>query len=320
MSLGTGYFDQMYAAADDPWGLATRWYETRKYALTMALLPDPHYQDAFEPGCSVGVLTGMLASRCGQLLAWDASHAAVRAAAARTAGLPNVCVRRGAIPGDWPAGQFDLIVFSEVLYYFSGRELDRVLDRGITSLRPGGSLLAVHWRHPVADYPRSGDDVHQVLAARRDPWPHAGSRHTETDFTARRCTSRAPTASCSRWPCRPRAWRMTGGGMTGRGEDRGAEDHGGGSSVIAAVGVVIPACDDEEDLLPFLAWPPGCGAGRGTAARPPGPRGRGGRRLLRPDRGGGPGRGSCGAGHRGAERGRRPCRRGGGGAPPDRAA
>jgi SAM-dependent methyltransferase len=100
MSLGTGYFDQMYAAADDPWGLATRWYETRKYALTMALLPDRHYQDAFEPGCSVGVLTGMLASRCGQVLAWDASRAAVRAAAARTAGLPNVCVRRGAIPGD----------------------------------------------------------------------------------------------------------------------------------------------------------------------------------------------------------------------------
>jgi trans-aconitate methyltransferase len=182
MSLGTGYFDQMYAAADDPWGLATRWYETRKYALTMALLPDPHYQDAFEPGCSVGVLTGMLAARCGQVLAWDAADAAVRAAAARTAGLPNVCVRRGAIPGDWPAGQFGLIVFSEVLYYFAGRELDRVLDRGIASLRPGGSLLAVHWRHPVADYPRSGDDVHQVLAARRDLARRAG--HTETDFTA----------------------------------------------------------------------------------------------------------------------------------------
>jgi hypothetical protein len=23
-----------------------------------------------------------------------------------------------------------------------------------------GPVLAVHWRHPVADYPRSGDDVH----------------------------------------------------------------------------------------------------------------------------------------------------------------
>jgi SAM-dependent methyltransferase len=182
MSLDVGYFDHMYAVAPDPWGLATRWYEARKYAITLALLPEPHYGEAFEPGCSVGVLTGMLAARCGQVRAWDASTAAVRTAAARTAHLPNVRVDRGAIPGDWPPGQFDLIVFSEVLYYFAGAELDRILDRAVASLRPGGSLLAVHWRHPVADYPRRGDDVHRVLAARRDLDLRVG--HTETDFTA----------------------------------------------------------------------------------------------------------------------------------------
>ncbi len=182
MSLDPGYFDQMYAAAGDPWGLATRWYEARKYALSLALLPDERYGEAFEPGCSVGVLTALLAARCGHMLAWDASAAAVRAAAARTADRPNVQVGRGAIPGDWPPGQFDLIVFSEVLYYFAGDRLDQVLDRGVASLRPGGTILAVHWRHPVADYPRSGDDVHQVLAARRDLALRVG--HTETDFIA----------------------------------------------------------------------------------------------------------------------------------------
>jgi len=182
MSLDAGYFDQMYAATEDPWGLATRWYEARKYALSLALLPQRHYREAFEPGCSVGVLTTMLAERCGQVLAWDASASAARSAASRTAGLPNVCVRHAAIPGDWPPGQFDLIVFSEVLYYFAGRALGEVLDAGVASLRPGGTLLAVHWRHPVADYPRSGDDVHRVLAARRDLVLRAG--HTEADFHA----------------------------------------------------------------------------------------------------------------------------------------
>ena len=182
MSLDQGYFDQMYAAAPDPWSLASRWYEARKYAISLALLPEPRYGDAFEPGCSVGVLTGMLAGRCGQVTAWDAAGAAVRAAAARNAALPNVRVRRGAIPGDWPPGHFDLIVFSEVLYYFAGDELPQVLDRGVASLRPGGTLLAVHWRHPVADYPRGGDDVHEVLAARADLARRVG--HTETDFTA----------------------------------------------------------------------------------------------------------------------------------------
>ena len=33
------YFDDMYAAAADPWQLADRWYEQRKYAMTMAMLP-----------------------------------------------------------------------------------------------------------------------------------------------------------------------------------------------------------------------------------------------------------------------------------------
>jgi hypothetical protein len=126
------------------------------------------------------VLTAMLATRCGRVLAWDASADAVRSAADRTAALPNVSVRRGAIPGDWPPGQFDLIVFSEVLYYFAGGELDEVLDAGVASLSPGGTLVAVHWRHPVAEYPRSGDDVHRVLAARPDLALRVG--HTEADF------------------------------------------------------------------------------------------------------------------------------------------
>ena len=51
MTLGAEYFRGCYAAAADPWGLATRWYEARKYALTLALLPRERYAAAFEPGC-----------------------------------------------------------------------------------------------------------------------------------------------------------------------------------------------------------------------------------------------------------------------------
>ena len=181
-TLGPGYFDRMYAAAADPWGLATRWYEARKYALTQALLPDRGYQAAFEPGCSVGVFTRMLAARCGRVLAWDGSAEAVRSARKETAGLANVQVECRVIPADWPAGQFDLIVFSEVLYYFGGADLDRVLDRAEAALRPGGRLLAVHWRHPVPEYPRDGDDVHRVLACR---WGLSRLvAHYEPDFSA----------------------------------------------------------------------------------------------------------------------------------------
>jgi hypothetical protein len=56
MTLDPGYFRARYAASPDPYGLAERWYEARKYALTVALLPREHYGTAFEPGCSIGVL------------------------------------------------------------------------------------------------------------------------------------------------------------------------------------------------------------------------------------------------------------------------
>ncbi|KPC81578.1 SAM-dependent methyltransferase, partial [Streptomyces sp. NRRL F-6602] len=61
----------MYADAPDPWRLADRWYEHRKYTLTLASLPRRRYRRAFEPGCSVGVLTRMLAGRCEEVVAAD---------------------------------------------------------------------------------------------------------------------------------------------------------------------------------------------------------------------------------------------------------
>jgi SAM-dependent methyltransferase len=181
-TLETGYFDEMYAASADPWGFTTRWYETRKYAISLAMLPAERYRDAFEPGCSIGVLTARLAARCDQVLACDGSAAAVRSAADRTAALRNVRVQHRVIPHDWPPGDFDLIVLSELLYYFAGQDLGQVLGRAVAALRPGGTLLAVHWRHPVADYPRRGDEVHQALAVQPGLARLAG--HHEPDFLA----------------------------------------------------------------------------------------------------------------------------------------
>jgi SAM-dependent methyltransferase len=182
MTVGADYFDQMYATSPDPWGFTSRWYERRKYAITLAMLPRERYADAFEPGCSIGVLTRQLAGRCDRLLSCDGAAAAVAAAAERTADCANVTVEQRTFPGGWPAGDFDLIVLSEVLYYFGGGDLSRVLDLAVGALRPGGTLIAVHWRHPVPEYPRSGDEVHAALAAR--PGLARLAEHREPDFLA----------------------------------------------------------------------------------------------------------------------------------------
>jgi SAM-dependent methyltransferase len=182
VTLGPDYFTERYAASADPWGLAGRWYEARKYAVSLALLPREHYETAFEPGCSIGVLTAQLALRCDRLLACDAIPDAVAAARKRIPGLSGVRVEQRVIPAEWPSGSFDLIVFSELLYYFDDADLGQVLGLGAGSLRPGGQLLAVHWRHPAPDHPRTGDEVHEDLAA------YSGlarlARYRDADFTA----------------------------------------------------------------------------------------------------------------------------------------
>jgi SAM-dependent methyltransferase len=196
MTTPINYFEQMYAGNPDPWSFETRWYDARKHALTAAALPRRRYRSGFEPGCSTGMLTSRLAARCDRLLAVDAVEAAVRTAAERVAELPQVTVRAGRMPQDWPDETFDLIVLSELGYYFDDTDLASLLARAATSLEPGGDLVAVHWRWPVAEHARTGDDVHAELGAVRGLSRLA--RHEEADFLLEVFTRESGPASVAR--------------------------------------------------------------------------------------------------------------------------
>lgn len=175
-----GYFEAMYERADDPWHLAERWYEERKYDLTLAALPLRRYRRAFEPGCSVGELTRRLAARCDELLACDRVASAVATARERTSGLGRVTVRRLTLPEQWPDGSFDLIVLSELLYYLDPAAVDLVLTRALGSLEPGGTLVTAHWDHPVAEHLTTGARIADRLAAL--PGLRLLADHREPDF------------------------------------------------------------------------------------------------------------------------------------------
>jgi 2-polyprenyl-3-methyl-5-hydroxy-6-metoxy-1,4-benzoquinol methylase len=180
--LPDDYFTAMYAAAEDPWRLAERWYERRKYAITVAMLPQPGYRHAFEPGCSIGVLTELLAERCDHVTATDVAQQALDVAAVRLgrAGLRDrVTLRRMSIDSEWPAEGFDLVVLSEVAYYLGAPTLRAVLDRECARLAPGTTVVASHWRHRVADYPLTGDEANAVIAETDDL--HQTARYSDDD-------------------------------------------------------------------------------------------------------------------------------------------
>ncbi|HET6484039.1 MAG TPA: class I SAM-dependent methyltransferase [Actinoplanes sp.] len=192
MTTSPIYFERMYAGSSDPWNFATRWYDARKHALTADALPRRRYRSAFEPGCSTGRLSARLAERCDHLLAVDAVPAAVETAAEHLAGFPNVTLRPAWMPADWPDETFDLIVLSELGYYFEDHDLAVLIDRATASLEPGGDLVAAHWRRPVDEHARSGDDVHARIAAA----PGLGRlvRHEEDDFLLEVYTRTPPEA------------------------------------------------------------------------------------------------------------------------------
>lgn len=165
--LPDAYFDRMYVGTDDPWRLSRRWYEQRKYAITLAMLPARRYRHAFEPGCSIGTLTAELARRCDRVTAVDVADAAVRGADARlreSGCRDRVTLTRSSLDEPWPAGPFDLLVLSEVAYYLAGETLAAVLRRECPRLAPGATIVAAHWRHDVADYPLTGDAAHDIIA------------------------------------------------------------------------------------------------------------------------------------------------------------
>ncbi len=173
------HFERLARESDDPWDYATSDYEQAKYRRTLAYLPAETGR-TLELGCSVGVFTAMLAPRASHLVAVDFSPTALARARERIedAGETNVELLERRLPEGMPDGPFDTIVCAEVLYYWSAEVVVEGIRRIEAVLAPGGTLLAVHWRHPDPRRELDGDDVHAILdehtalvldASRTDP-------------------------------------------------------------------------------------------------------------------------------------------------------
>jgi SAM-dependent methyltransferase len=164
-SIDPDWFEQLYAEQGDPWDFESSPYERAKYDHTLAALPSRHFDRALEVGCANGVLTERLAPRCDRLIAVDVSDTALAAARARLAGRNNVELARMRLPAEVPGGSFDLVLLSEVAYYWDGGDLARAGRWLARAVRANGHLMLVHWTGET-DYPRTGDEaVAELLAA-----------------------------------------------------------------------------------------------------------------------------------------------------------
>ncbi|OYV33758.1 MAG: hypothetical protein B7Z80_23140 [Rhodospirillales bacterium 20-64-7] len=182
-SRGAEYFAALYAANPDPWDFAGSAYEHAKYRASLAALGDRKFAAGLEVGCSIGVLTASLAERCAALLAVDIVASALAAARTRCAGQTQVTFENRRIPEAWPAGKFDLMVFSEMLYFLTPADIRRTAGLACKALQPGGRILLVNYTAPIEE-PCSGDEAAEIFitAAGLPVCRHAAEEKFRIDF------------------------------------------------------------------------------------------------------------------------------------------
>lgn len=176
--MAAEHFERLYSTNPDPWGYCSSDYEREKYADTLASLPTGRsLEEVLEVGCSIGVFTSQLATRCGRVLGLDFSPTALALARERTNDLANVQLREARFPEQAPEGPWDLVVCSEVLYYLDHAGLRHSIRWLSRQLEDGACLVAVSWRGHGKDEPLRGDDVHDLLAHELSRWhTHDGRR------------------------------------------------------------------------------------------------------------------------------------------------
>lgn len=163
-TLDSDYFKKVYDAREDPWDFETSEYEAEKYKATLKAIPKHKYENALEIGCSIGVLTKLLAERCKKLTATDVSQKALNQAIERCRELNNISFGKLSFPKEIPDDQYDLIIISEVAYYLSPADWNFAMEQLYARMEDQAHLVLVHWLPEVHDYPQTGDEVHDSFA------------------------------------------------------------------------------------------------------------------------------------------------------------
>ncbi len=138
------HLQRIYAAGDDPWAFRTSAYEQRKFRATRDALPRARYGAALEVGCGNGELARWIAPRCGAYTGVDAVPKALEAA--RRA-VPSGRFHQLFLPAELPAGPYDLLLLSEVLYFLDPSGLSALAGQ-LDRRWPAADVLCVTWRGP----------------------------------------------------------------------------------------------------------------------------------------------------------------------------
>ncbi|OAG75328.1 methyltransferase type 12 [Acetobacter malorum] len=167
-------FETLFQKSHDPWDFENSLYEQKKLARILECLPACPVSFALELGCAIGVSTLALAQYCKRVVSVDASETALHTARKRCEGLGHVTFIKAFLPEDYPvlaASGCDLVLISEILYFLSASDIQRLAVRVTQSLTEAGCILIVNWTGPT-DTPCTGDEASEcfIQACRDLQW------------------------------------------------------------------------------------------------------------------------------------------------------
>lgn len=175
MSAVLSRLERLYANTDDPWNFDGSAYEQEKFRQTAAALSRSAYTTALELGCGNGALAAHLSPRCRCYVGLDAVERPLKAARAR---LPDATFVKGIYPCPLPAGDFDLIVLSEFLYFLTAAEIEK-LALDIASGPSRAELIIVSYLGDTAQDLQGLRSLRIFQAAMRDGYCFTEIRETE---------------------------------------------------------------------------------------------------------------------------------------------
>ena len=153
MGVGLKHLHGLYAGGDDPWAFKTSEYEQEKFAQTRNALSRPQYRSAFELGCGNGQLAHYLADLCARYTGMDAVETALEAA--RRA-VPAATFTQGYYPCPLPDDNFDLLIFSEILYFLDDGSINE-LAITVANKWPDAELICVSYLGPSGNELQGGE-------------------------------------------------------------------------------------------------------------------------------------------------------------------
>lgn len=139
------YFELKYIR-NNPYRVNGSFYDIEQCNRAVEIIKGRRYSSILEIGCGNGYLLERYSSLSDRVIVTDISRLALKRAKERLKGKKHIEFRQSDLLKEDINEKFDLVICSEVLYYFTLDQLKGVVPKILNYIKKDGNLLSIHIR------------------------------------------------------------------------------------------------------------------------------------------------------------------------------